>query len=39
MHNDKPVTIVAEMGEEDGLKYYKSEDGTGIPGTELSLQN
>jgi hypothetical protein len=35
----KVVQIVAEMGEKDGVKYYKSEDGTGIPATELSFQN
>lgn len=32
---DKPVNIVGEMGDRDGQKYYQSEDGTGIPGSEL----
>ena len=32
---DKPVTITGEMGEQNGQKYFKSEDGTGIPASEL----
>lgn len=35
--NDKPVKIVAVMGERDGETYYKSEDGTGIPGSQLKF--
>lgn len=33
--SDKPVTIVADLGEKDGQKYFQSEDGTGIPSSEL----
>lgn len=36
-HTDKPVTIVAEMGERDGERYFQSKDGTGIPESELSF--
>jgi len=32
---DKPVNLVGFMGETGGVKYYRSEDGTGIPLTEL----
>ncbi len=32
---DKMVKIVGEMGEKDGVKYYQSEDGTGIPASEI----
>jgi hypothetical protein len=32
---DKPVTIVGEMGEKDGQKFFQSQDGTGIPASEL----
>lgn len=34
---DKPVTIVAEMGERDGVRYFQSQDGTGIPENELTF--
>ena len=32
---DKMVKIVAALGEQDGEKYYQSEDGTGIPASEI----
>jgi hypothetical protein len=32
---DKMVKIVGSMGERNGEKYYQSEDGTGIPASEL----
>jgi hypothetical protein len=32
---DKQVTLTGYMGETGGVKYYRSEDGTGIPQTEL----
>jgi hypothetical protein len=35
--SDKPVTIVGEMGEKDGQRYFKSQDGTGIPESELTF--
>jgi hypothetical protein len=35
--SDKPVTIVGEMGEKDGVKYYQTQDGTGVPATELTF--
>jgi hypothetical protein len=35
---DKPVTIVKEAGKHAGVVYYQSEDGTGIPATELTFQ-
>jgi hypothetical protein len=34
---DKPVKIVAVMGEKDGELYYQSEDGTGIPASQLTF--
>ncbi len=34
---DKPVLIIGELGEQNGEKYYKSSDGTGIPGSELTF--
>ena len=34
---DKPVLITAEIGEENGVKYFQSQDGTGIPETELTF--
>lgn len=34
---DKPVKIVAVMGERDGEQYYQSEDGTGIPASQLTF--
>lgn len=33
----KPVKIVALMGEKDGERYYQSEDGTGIPASQLKF--
>ncbi|SRR6266446_2891843 len=33
--SNRPVKIVALMGEKDGQRYFKSEDGTGIPESEL----
>ena len=32
---DKPVTIVGEMGERDGVKYYESQGANGLPGTGI----
>jgi len=32
---DKIVKIIGEMGEKDGKKFYQTEDGTGIPASEL----
>lgn len=34
-HCDTMVEIVGEMGEKDGVKFYQSKDGTGIPAHEL----
>ncbi len=34
-HCDTMVEIVGEMGEKDGVKFYQSKDGTGIPAPEL----
>lgn len=34
---DKPVKIVAIMGVKDGEQYYQSEDGTGIPASQLTF--
>ena len=35
---DKPIIIVSEMGiGENGSRYYQSQDGTGIPESELSF--
>jgi hypothetical protein len=36
--SDKPVRIVAVMGERDGEIYYQSDDGTGIPASQLRFQ-
>mgnify|MGYP000093011093 CR=1 FL=1 len=36
---DMPVTIVAIYGEHNGIVYYKSETGTGIPKHELEFEN
>jgi hypothetical protein len=33
----KPVKIVALMGEKDGELYYQSEDGTGLPASQLKF--
>lgn len=35
--HDKPVSIVGVMGEQDGVKYYKTAEGTGVPETELTF--
>lgn len=35
--SEKPVKIVAIMGERDGELYYQSEDGTGIPQSQLKF--
>lgn len=35
--NDQPVTITGPMGEKDGVKYYRSTTGTGIPEHELTF--
>jgi hypothetical protein len=34
---DKPVRIVSVMGERDGTLFYRSEDGTGIPASQLKF--
>jgi hypothetical protein len=34
---DKPVKIVALMGERDGVMFYQSDDGTGIPASQLKF--
>jgi len=33
----KPVKLVACMGEKDGERYFQSEDGTGIPESQLTF--
>ncbi len=33
--SNKPVKIVAFMGEKDGVRFFQSEDGTGLPESEL----
>jgi hypothetical protein len=35
--SDKPLIIVKEMGEKDGVRFFESLDGTGIPETELKF--
>jgi hypothetical protein len=35
--HDAPVTIVGIAGEKDGVMFYKSETGTGIPAAELDF--
>lgn len=35
--SDKPIKIVAVMGRQDGELYYQSEDGTGIPASQLKF--
>jgi hypothetical protein len=34
---DKPVKIVAVMGEQGGELFYQSDDGTGIPASQLKF--
>jgi hypothetical protein len=34
---DKSVKIVGEMGSQNGVRYFQSEDGTGIPENELTF--
>lgn len=34
---DKPVKIVAVFGEQNGEIFYRSEDGTGIPASQLTF--
>jgi hypothetical protein len=36
--SDKPVKIIALMGDKDGELYFQSSDGTGIPASELTFQ-
>jgi hypothetical protein len=36
--NDKPVTIVSVMGVQDGELFYQSQDGTGIPKSQLTFE-
>ena len=33
--SNKPVKIVALMGEQNGERYFQSDDGTGIPESQL----
>ena len=35
--SDTPIVILGTMGEKDGLRYYQSGDGTGIPENELEF--
>jgi hypothetical protein len=35
--NDMPVTITGVMGEQNGVLYYQSSTGTGIPANELEF--
>jgi hypothetical protein len=35
--HDKPVTIIGYAGEKEGVKYYQSSTGTGIPESELEF--
>ena len=35
--SDKPVRIMREMGIQNGVRYFQSEDGTGIPENELTF--
>jgi hypothetical protein len=38
--HDQPVTIIAELGEKDGRRYYAvKETTTGIPGDELEFED
>jgi hypothetical protein len=34
---NKPVKIIGEVGEHDGMRYFKAEDGAEIPENELSF--
>lgn len=34
---DKPVKIIAVMDERDGVLFYQSDDGTGIPASQLKF--
>jgi hypothetical protein len=36
-NHDKPVKLVALMGEREGELYYQSDDGTGIPASQLKF--
>lgn len=36
--SDKPVTITGVMGEQNGARYFRSSDGTGIPESELEFK-
>ncbi|MDB6151379.1 MAG: hypothetical protein JWQ44_2827 [Chthoniobacter sp.] len=36
--NDMPVTITGIAGARDGVTYYQSSTGTGIPETEIEFQ-
>jgi hypothetical protein len=35
--SNKPVKIIAFLGERDGKQFYQSEDNTGIPASELTF--
>lgn len=34
---NKPIKIMREMGTQNGVRYFQSEDGTGIPESELTF--
>lgn len=36
--NDQPVMITGPMGDKDGVRYFRSSTGTGIPEHELTFQ-
>ena len=36
-NHDKPVTIVARMGQRDGETFYQTAEGTGVPASELTF--
>ncbi len=36
---DAPVTITGFLGEKDGVRFYQSSDGTGIPESELTFES
>jgi hypothetical protein len=36
--HDLPVTLVDLAGERDGVTYYQSSTGTGIPASELTFE-
>jgi hypothetical protein len=36
--HDQPVVVIGPMGEKDGVKYYRTSTGTGIPESELEFK-